>query len=124
MISLAFLLLAQTTTPPQPPGGLLGSPMFMLLPMIAIFYFLLIRPQQKRAKELQSLISGLKTGDKVITSGGIHGIVSNVKDGATLSLKIADNVKIEVDKSAIAIVDRGTASSASAAVVPVVAAKS
>ena len=76
--------------------------------MAVIFYFLLIRPQQKKQKELQTLVSSLKTGDKVVTNGGIHGIVANVKDGATLSLKIADNVKIEVDKSAIALVDRGT----------------
>lgn len=111
MLFLAFSLLAQTSsaTPPQPPGGLLNNPLFMLLPMMAIFYFLLIRPQQKRQRELQAMISALKTGDKVITTGGIHGIVSNVKDGSTLSLKIADNVKIEVDKSAIATVDRGSA---------------
>ena len=106
MLFLAFSILAQTPAPPQQPGGLLNNPLFMLLPMFAIFYFLLIRPQQKRAKELQKMINELKTGDKVITSGGIHGIVSNVKDGVTLSLKIADNVKIEVDKSAIVTVDR------------------
>jgi preprotein translocase subunit YajC len=76
--------------------------------MAVIFYFLLIRPQQKKAKELQSLIASIKTGDKVVTTGGIHGIVSNVKDGSTLSLKVADNVKIEVDKSAIATVDRSS----------------
>ncbi len=66
----------------------------------------MIRPQQKKQKELAALIASVKTGDKVVTTGGIHGIVSNVKDGATLSLKVADNVKIEVDKSAIASVDR------------------
>ena len=115
MLFSALSFLAQTTpTPPQQPGGILGSPLFMLLPMMAIFYFLLIRPQQKRQRELQAMISALKTGDKVVTTGGIHGIVSNVKDGATLSLKIADNVKIEVDKSAIATVDRGSASAAKA----------
>ncbi len=74
--------------------------------MVVVFYFLLIRPQQKRQKDMQRLVSELKTGDKVVTNGGIHGIVSNVKDGSTLSLKIADNVKIEVDKSAITSVDR------------------
>ena len=81
----------------------------MLIPMIAIFaimYFLIIRPQSKRQKELAARVSNLKTGDKVITSGGIHGIVSNVKEGTTLSLKIADNVKIEVDKTAIASVEK------------------
>lgn len=80
----------------------------MLIPMIAIFaimYFLIIRPQNKRQKELAARVSGLKTGDKVVTTGGIHGIVANVREGATLSLKIADNVKIEVDKSAIAAIE-------------------
>ena len=97
-------LLAQAATPaPNPLGGSMIVPM---LCMIVIFYFLLIRPQQKKQKELVSLIASIKTGDKVVTSGGIHGIVSNVKDGNTLSLKIADNVKIEVDKSAIASVNR------------------
>lgn len=81
----------------------------MLVPMIAIFaimYFLIIRPQNKRQKELATRVSTLKTGDKVVTSGGIHGIVANVKEGTTLSLKIADNVKIEVDKTAIASVEK------------------
>ena len=78
-----------------------------------IFYFLIIRPQSKRQKELQSLVSTLKTGDKVVTSSGIHGIIANVKEGSTLSLKIADNVKIEIDKSAIATVDKSSASPAS-----------
>lgn len=107
MISHAFSLLAQAT-PPAPPSGPFSSPLFMLLPMVVIFYFLLIRPQQKRAKELQTMVSSLKTGDKVVTSGGIHGIVANIKDGATLSLKVADNVRLEIDKSAIATIDRGT----------------
>ena len=73
-----------------------------------IFYFLIIRPQNKRQKELQSLVSTLKTGDKVVTSSGIHGIIANVKEGSVLSLKIADNVKIEIDKSAIATVDKSS----------------
>ena len=79
----------------------------MLVPMVCIFavmYFLMIRPQQQKQKKLQETIDNLKTGDAVITTGGIHGVVSNVKDGATLSLKIADNVRIDVEKSAIATV--------------------
>ena len=70
-----------------------------------IFYFLLIRPQQKRQKEHQRLLSDLKTGDKVVTSSGIHGLIANVKD-TTFLVKIADNVKIEVDKNAIASVSK------------------
>lgn len=79
----------------------------MLVPMVCIFavmYFLMIRPQQQKQKKLQETIDNLKTGDAVITVGGIHGVVSNVKDGATLTLKIADNVRVDVEKSAIATV--------------------
>lgn len=104
MIAPSLTFLAQTAQQPQPPSA--GG---MLIPMIAIFaimYFLIIRPQNKRQKELAARVSNLKTGDKVVTNGGIHGIVANVKEGATLSLKIADNVKIEVDKTAIALVEK------------------
>ena len=73
--------------------------------IFVIFYFLLIRPQQKRQKEHQRLLSDLKTGDKVITTSGIHGLIANVKD-TTFLVKIADNVKIEVDKNAIASVSK------------------
>lgn len=75
--------------------------------MVAVFvimYFLVIRPQNKRQKQLQEMVSNLKTGDRVVTNGGIHGQVSNVKDGQTLVLKIADNVKIEIEKSAVATI--------------------
>lgn len=108
MISTALLFLAQTTPPaaPQPP-----STLSTLIPMIAIFvimYFLLIRPQSKKQKALAAMIADLKTGDRVVTSGGIHGVVANIKEGPVLSLRIADNVKIDVDKAAIAGVDRGS----------------
>ena len=73
-----------------------------------IFYFGILRPQKKKQDEQSRLMGSLKTGDKVVTTGGIHGIVANVKDGSTLSLKIADNVKIEVDKSAIATIEGAT----------------
>ncbi|HEY5754100.1 MAG TPA: preprotein translocase subunit YajC [Chthoniobacterales bacterium] len=101
-----ILFLAQTAAPgagaPGQPSLLSSIVPFVL--MGVIFYFLLIRPQQKRQKEHKALITSLKTGDKVITSGGIHGIVSNVKE-RTFYLKIADNVKIEIDKAAIGTVE-------------------
>lgn len=94
--------------PSNPEGG--ASPLSMLFPiigMLLIFYFLLIRPQQKRQKETQKMIGALKTGDRVVTSSGIFATVSGVKDN-TLIIKIADNVKIEVLKSAVtSIVDKG-----------------
>jgi preprotein translocase subunit YajC len=94
---IAPALFAQAAPPPPSAAG-------MLVPMICIFaimYFLMIRPQQQKQKKLQETIDNLKTGDAVITAGGIHGVVSNVKDGATLTLKIADNVRVDVEKSAI-----------------------
>lgn len=72
--------------------------------MIVVFWLFLIRPQQKRQKEMNARIAALKTGDKVVTSGGIHGTVSNVKDGPTLVLKVDENTKLTIDKSAIAVV--------------------
>jgi preprotein translocase subunit YajC len=63
----------------------------------------LIRPQSQRQKQQQQLIKALKTGDRVVTNSGIHGLIANVKD-STLIVKVADNVKIEMEKSAIASV--------------------
>ena len=100
----SFLFLAQATPPA-------GNSAISFIPFICIgiiFYFLIIRPQSKRQKDLAALIQALKTGDKVVTSSGIHGIIANVKEGNTLILKVADNVKIEIDKSAIASVDKGS----------------
>ena len=74
-----------------------------IVPMTLIFvmmYFLLIRPQKKRQMEQQRLVSALKTGDRVVTNAGIHGLISNVKE-STVIVKVADNVKIEMEKSAI-----------------------
>jgi len=105
-----LLFLAQAAPPAAAPSG---SPLSSIIPFLCIgiiFYFLIIRPQSKRQKEHAALVTALKTGDKVVTSGGIHGIVANVKDGNTLSLKIADNVKIEVDKTAIATVQKAAVS--------------
>ena len=95
----AFLLLDATAAPAP-------SPLMQFAPLLflaVIFYFMLIRPQQKQRKEQQLLISSIKTGDKVVTSSGIYGLISNVKE-TTVLLKIADNVKIEIDKAAVASV--------------------
>lgn len=78
------------------------------LPIIlifVIFYFMLIRPQQKKQKDFEKMLKELKKNDEVVTSGGIHGTILNVKDD-TLTLKIDDNVKIEVNKSAIGYVKK------------------
>jgi len=77
--------------------------LFVILATFAIFYFILIRPQQRKQKELQKTIESLKKGDRVMTSGGVFGTVAGLKDNI-LILKVAENVKIEVLKSAVASV--------------------
>ena len=69
--------------------------------MFVIFYFLLIRPQQKRLKETRSMITNLKKGDRVITSGGLHGRITGIDD-TTLTLEIADKVRVKVGRSNVA----------------------
>jgi preprotein translocase subunit YajC len=98
-------LLAQAQPAPQVPAGLLGSPFVMMGLMVVMFYFLLIRPQQRQRKEQAARIAALQAGDKVITSAGIHGIVHNVKDH-TVVLKVAEGTMIEFDKMAIASVHK------------------
>jgi preprotein translocase subunit YajC len=85
------------------PEGAQQSPYMMIgwvVIMLALFYFLLIRPQQRKEKERRSLISSIKTGDKVIFGGGLIGIVTNVKDNI-FTVKIADNTKVEVLRGAV-----------------------
>lgn len=72
-----------------------------LILMFVIFYFLLIRPQQKKAKEHQKMIDNIKKGDRVITSGGIHGIVTSLGD-TTVFIEIAEKVKIKLSRGNIA----------------------
>ena len=82
------------------------------MPMIlifVIFYFVLIRPQRQKQKALQLQIEAMKKDDKVVTIGGMHGIVTNVKE-RTVVIKLADNIKVEFEKSAVAtIVKKGGA---------------
>jgi preprotein translocase subunit YajC len=96
---LIFLAQAQ----PAAPAGAGPNPLASFIPIILIFiimYFVLFRPQMRRQKEQQRLVSALKTGDRVVTSAGIHGMITNVKD-TTVTVKVADNVKIEMEKSAV-----------------------
>ncbi len=94
---------------PSPQSGAQGGPQSMFasfLPLIiifAIFYFLLIRPQQKRAKQHREMISAMKKGDKVITSGGIYGVIESVSE-RTVVLKIAENTKVKFGKNNIATI--------------------
>jgi preprotein translocase subunit YajC len=71
--------------------------------MGAMMYFLMIRPQQKQRKEMENMLKNLKSGDEVLTSGGIIGIVTNVKE-KEIVLRVADNVKLRMTRSAVASV--------------------
>jgi preprotein translocase subunit YajC len=105
MIANILFTLAQTPAPA--PGGQPGGIGSMLVPFICIgviFYFLIIRPQRTQQKKHAAMLAAIKTGDKVVTNGGVHGMVSNVKDGPTLILKVDDNCKLTIDKAAIATI--------------------
>ncbi len=98
------LTLAQAA-PAGQQGGLLGSGMLFPILMIVVMYFIIFRPQQKRMKEHQKLISSVSVSDHVIMEGGEHGIITSVKD-RTVMVKIADNVKVEYERSKIAAVTK------------------
>lgn len=83
-------------------GSLFGSLLPFLL-IILVFYFLILRPQQKRQKEKARLLESVQKGDKIITSGGIHGTVEGLED-KTVLVKIADNTKVKMERSAIATI--------------------
>ena len=85
----------------QPQGA--PSPLVQLMPIVlivAIFFFLVVLPMRKRQSKVQAFLAALKTGDKVITSGGIYGTITRVDEG-TLQLQIADKVRIDVARNAV-----------------------
>jgi len=99
MSTLSLLQAAPTAST----TGSFGSLIVTVVLMIAIFYFFLIRPQNKKQKEMEKMLAALKKGDKVVTIGGIHGVVSSTKE-KTVILKVDDNTKLEFSRSAIASV--------------------
>ena len=105
-MSLAFFLAA-------PSGG--GSSLTMLLPLalIPVLYLVMIRPQQKRQKQWQSMLAEIKTGDRVTTAGGIRGVILSIKDDSIIIRVAPDNLKLEVAKTAIASVTTQDGTSAS-----------
>lgn len=102
MIGLAFAM-------GTPPGGAAGggqSAITSLIPLVimfGIFYFLLIRPQQKKAKEHKALLEALKKGDQVVTAGGMHGKITSVDD-SVVTIEVANNVNIKFNKGHVAAV--------------------
>lgn len=82
-------------------ASFLGNPIFSLVLIFGIMWFLLIRPQQKKAKEHQAMVAALRRGDEVITQGGMIGKVTKVKDDGEAEVEIAPNVKVRVVKATI-----------------------
>jgi preprotein translocase subunit YajC len=99
-----FLLLM---APPQGGGSESGliSTLVMFALIIGIFYFMILRPQQKRQKDRQKLLDALKKGDKVVTAGGLHGTIAGLDDKTAL-IQVADNVKMKFERSAVTTVIR------------------
>ncbi len=81
-------------------GGSLVSTIIMFGAIFLIFYFMIIRPQQKRTKEREKLLSNIQKGDKVITSGGLHGTIVHLEE-KTVLLQVTDNVKLKYERAAI-----------------------
>lgn len=102
MTSLAYAMGSNPNATGTAGGGDWGFIITMVI-IFAIFYFLMIRPQQKKQKELKAMIDNLAYGDTVITSGGIYGKVNGLAD-AVITLEIADKVRIKVSRSAIGAV--------------------
>ena len=103
---IPFLLQAQQTAEGVNPAAGAGGGLGMFIPLIlivVIMYFFMIRPQNKKQKETQKMLDALKKGDKVITIGGIHGVVSQVKEN-TVVIKVDDSCKIEFNRTAISTV--------------------
>lgn len=104
-LALAGGALAQENAPQ---GGPDITSMFLMMGVIlAVMYLLMIRPEQKKQKERQSMLSALKKGNRVVTTGGIHGTVWNVKENSVM-VKVSDNVTLEFAKQSIASVGDGT----------------
>jgi|SRR6516162_5383799 preprotein translocase subunit YajC len=90
----------------QAVGGGIG-PIVMMVAIFAIFYFLLIMPQQRKQKKWQELLKQLKSGDRVITSGGLTGVIMSVKDDTVILRVPPDNLKLEVARSSIVTLTTG-----------------
>ena len=98
-MTFLFSFLTGGAAPAGPGGAGMQSLIFLLL-IIVVFYFFMIRPQVKKQKEATNFRNALKKGDKVATTGGIYGKITDVKD-RTVTLEIADNVLVKVDKTAV-----------------------
>jgi len=98
-VTTSFALLAAS-----PAGGGSSIPMLLPLLLIPVLYLVMIRPQQKRQKQWQEMLSQIKNGDRITTAGGIRGTIISIKDDVVIIRVAPDSVKLEVAKSAIASV--------------------
>ena len=111
VLAQADFVLAQTEAAPEAPAGdkggkggtgsLFTSPMFLVLIMFALMYFVMIRPQRKQQKAAEEMRNSIGVGDQIVTAGGIHGIVSG-QAKSTVSVKVADGICMKFDRSAVA----------------------
>ena len=101
MTILSFLLLAAEAAPEAPKGGGSLSFLFMLVLIFVVMWLFMVRPQQKKQKELDKFRDSLKKGDKVVTLGGIYGTVSEVKGNGKVVLEVDANVKLTLDKASL-----------------------
>ena len=99
-MDLLSIMLQAGAQPAEGAGGFGMSTMLLFAAMIAVFYFFMIRPQQKKQKEIAKMREAMKAGDRVVTSGGIYGKIKEVND-ANFIIEIADNVRIKVDKASV-----------------------
>lgn len=103
LISSAY---AQAAAAPDAPSAL--QPLILMAVFFAVFYFIALRPQMKRAKEQRSMLAALQKGDEVVAAGGILGRIENIGD-SVITLSVADNISIKVQKGAIVtVLPKGT----------------
>ena len=107
LLNIAFAMSSGGGQTGQQSGGGMFGGLITLGLIFLVFYFLLIRPQQKQQQQLQQMRNNLRTGEKIMTTGGIFGTIESISQDSVM-VKVADKVKIEVAKSAIAGLREGT----------------
>jgi preprotein translocase subunit YajC len=100
MIPMVDLAYAAAQAPSGGGSSAVMTQVLFFAAIFAIFYFLLIRPQQRQKKDREAMLGAVKKGDRVVTTGGIHGTVVGLND-TTITLKVADQVKVDFDRSAL-----------------------
>ncbi|PKL83748.1 MAG: preprotein translocase subunit YajC [Ignavibacteriae bacterium HGW-Ignavibacteriae-3] len=96
------ILLAMAPQGEQGGGGMIST-LIMFGAIFAIFYFMIIRPQQKRAKEQKAMLEAIQKGDKVVLTGGLHGTIAGLEEKAVL-IDVGNNIKMKFERSAVAVV--------------------